>query len=769
MRSALTLELIGCRKEPALRPYLWSLVTKTQLGGWVSNSVNGVQLVLEGDDLVIAHFLRSLPDKITRWFRIEKINLLKRENLPDDTPLKPFRLVGPVFYDELVSPDRAPCTSCKAEMLNPSSRFYRYPFLSCKECGSRYSTTLQAGNSRGMSSFRLFPICKTCAGESRGYPLLCCPECGPTAFLIRGNGEPVPAEDPIAAAAQALTEGKIVAVKNYDGFVILGDPSHPDVIRTIRERKQQFEKPISFYVNDLETVRKYCDCSLEEEQLLSAPAAPVVLFRLKPESIDNPELYCPDHPGTIGMQFPPTGMLYLLMQSCPDGDGGFQPFEKLAFTGGPIPVDPEDAGGDDDLAEVCRIADLILMHDLKIWHSSGPSVQSRHPELGLQTHRRSSGIAPQPLLLRRPVKRTVLALGADSCASVSLGFKNKIISSHQMGTIQTERNSKALSHAAEQLALMYARIPEMIVCDMDHTSFSAKMGEELSDRYRIPLTTVQRHQANALSGMVEHSLPEALALVWDGGAYGPDGTIWGAELLEVSHTRFRRLATFAPVPMNPPRERSLRPAFLLTRYLDQNGVELTPRLAELLNISLPLYREWKQMDSQSQMTATHAALTLFDAVSAVVGIASPAKKYEQQAILRLEHVLANGYDPVRAEQLKQKFQFKLEEDDLLQVDWSPLFSDPERFYQFRAESAGDLSAAFLLSVTDAAFRMVEYGASASKCRNVLLSGKAFVSPTLTLSVKKRLEAAGFRVYRHEQTSSDESSVSIGQALFGGMA
>ena len=116
---------------------------------------------------------------------------------------------------------------------------------------------------------------------------------------------------------------------------------------------------------------------------MSSPAAPLVLLRLKPESSIDTELYCPDHPSSIGIQFPPSGLVYLLMQSKPDGNGGFHPFEKLAFTGGPIPVDPEDAGGDDDLAEVCRLADLILMHDLKIWQSSGPSVQSYQPGLGI--------------------------------------------------------------------------------------------------------------------------------------------------------------------------------------------------------------------------------------------------------------------------------------------------------------------------------------------------------------------------------------------------
>ena len=100
MRSALTIELIGNIKEPAMRPYLWSLVTKTSLGGWVANTLSGVQLMLEGDDAELTTFLRSLPNKVTRWFRIRTIKLVKREILPDNAPIKPFRLIGPVFYNE---------------------------------------------------------------------------------------------------------------------------------------------------------------------------------------------------------------------------------------------------------------------------------------------------------------------------------------------------------------------------------------------------------------------------------------------------------------------------------------------------------------------------------------------------------------------------------------------------------------------------------------------------------------------------------------------
>ena len=768
MKSAVTLELTGECKVPAFRPFLWSLITKTSLGGWISNSVDGVQLRLEGDDLDITLFLRSFPDKISRWFRLKSIRLLKKESLPETAQPGPFRLVGPVFYDGLIQPDRAPCASCKEKMLDPASRFYRYPFLICNDCGPRYSAALLAGDGRETTAFRTFPQCKTCENEPETHPLLSCPDCGPSVFLITGDGDFVPSEDPIAAAASALKEGKIVAVKNYDGFVILCDPDHPEALRRLRERKRQFDKPISLYVNHLDTVKKYCECSPEEEALLDSPFVPVVLFRLKKDASLDTGALCPDHPGTIGLQFPPTGLIHLLMHGSPDGNGGFVPFEKLAFSGGPVPVNPEDAGGDEDLDEVCRISDLILMHDLKIWHNGGPSVQTIHPELGLRTIRRSCGIAPLPLLLRRPLKRVILALGADSCATVALGFKNKIIASHQIGNIQSERNESSLSLTAEQLALMFARIPEMIVCDMDSSSHSARMGEALSGRYRIPLITVQRHHANALACMVEHQLHDSLALVWDAGAHGLDGSIWGAELLEINPGVFRRMATFSPVQMNWSGSRLPRPVQLLSRYLKQCGIDSSSVQTESGDIPHKAYQDFLRSGDQLELTGCHSALALFDAVSAAVGLASPVRNYDQQEILRSENMLARGFDPGTAERLKQEFPFRLQEKDILFVDWTPFFQRAEHFPRLRKEAQGNLAAAFLMSAAEAALGMVQYGAARSKCRTVILSGRAFLSPTLTFFVKNKLESAGFKVCCHIQTSPDESSVSIGQALAGGM-
>jgi hydrogenase maturation factor HypF (carbamoyltransferase family) len=191
-------------------------------------------------------------------------------------------------------------------------------------------------------------------------------------------------------------------------------------------------------------------------------------------------------------------------------------------------------------------------------------------------------------------------------------------------------------------------------------------------------------------------------------------------------------------------------------------------LAELLEIPEKEYQEWRNSESFSDTTETHAALTLFDAVAAAIGIGVPVKHYGQQILLRMEHAVSCGYDDAEAVKLMEKFPFQVRNDDLMMIDWLPFFRQISNLKTLRSHSPGDLTAAFFHSAAEAALQMVLYGSGFTPCRDVVLSGKAFLSPTLTGFVMERLENAGFQVYCHEVSSPDESSASIGQAIAGGM-
>ena len=66
--------------------------------------------------------------------------------------------------------------------------------------------------------------------------------------------------------------------------------------------------------------------------------------------------------------------------------------------------------------------------------------------------------------------------------------------------------------------------PEAVACDLHPDYLSTRWAVE----QELPLVEVQHHHAHAAACLAEHDgVGEALALVFDGTGYGPDGTHWG--------------------------------------------------------------------------------------------------------------------------------------------------------------------------------------------------------------------------------------------------
>jgi hydrogenase maturation protein HypF len=89
--------------------------------------------------------------------------------------------------------------------------------------------------------------------------------------------------------------------------------------------------------------------------------------------------------------------------------------------------------------------------------------------------------------------------------------------------------------------------PEIIAFDMHPDYLSTVHAKE---QQRIRKVEVQHHHAHIVSCMAEHKLDgEVIGLAFDGTGYGPDGTIWGGEVLVAAAKQFKRVAHLAYVPM----------------------------------------------------------------------------------------------------------------------------------------------------------------------------------------------------------------------------
>ena len=88
--------------------------------------------------------------------------------------------------------------------------------------------------------------------------------------------------------------------------------------------------------------------------------------------------------------------------------------------------------------------------------------------------------------------------------------------------------------------------PELVAHDLHPEYLSAKFARDLD----LPTLAVQHHHAHVAACMVEHRRRDpVVALAFDGLGYGPDGTLWGGELLVAGFEGFERVGHLRPVPM----------------------------------------------------------------------------------------------------------------------------------------------------------------------------------------------------------------------------
>src|SRR5262249_16623444 len=129
-----------------------------------------------------------------------------------------------------------------------------------------------------------------------------CPGCGPRISIS------------ISQTAQAIREGRVLALKGIGGFQLLVDARNDAAVRRLRERKARDCKPMAVIAPTIESIKMYCDVSESEESMLRSPAAPIVLLRRRTQG-DLAESVAPASP-FFGMMLPYSPLHHLLLREC---------------------------------------------------------------------------------------------------------------------------------------------------------------------------------------------------------------------------------------------------------------------------------------------------------------------------------------------------------------------------------------------------------------------------------------------------------------------
>ena len=217
----------GTVQGVGFRPYVYRLAGELGVAGHVLNDSRGVVVEVEAPAETVERFLARLPAEAPPLATVERVTAEQLEELGElgfsirDSPAGGEPRAA-------VTPDSATCSDCLAELFDPADRRFRYPFTNCTNCGPRFTIVRDVPYDRPSTTMAGFTMCPACRAEyedpaDRRFHAQpnACPDCGPRVCLTYAGGDAFvepDAGDAVEAAARALRDGAIVAVKGIGGY-----------------------------------------------------------------------------------------------------------------------------------------------------------------------------------------------------------------------------------------------------------------------------------------------------------------------------------------------------------------------------------------------------------------------------------------------------------------------------------------------------------------------------------------------------------------------
>lgn len=742
--ARLKLVIRGAVQGVGFRPFIYRLALEMGLRGWVSNSAQGVFIEVESERETLALFIRRIEDEKPTISFIQSLE----SSFADPVGFTSFE-IRPSMQGEksaLVLPDIATCPECLREIKDPANRRYRYPFTNCTNCGPRYTIIQSLPYDRPSTTMSRFAMCPECLAEYRD-PLdrrfhaqpNACAKCGPHLELWDSEGHKLSTADvALTSAAEAIRAGQIVAVKGLGGFHLLVDARNEKAVLELRKRKRREEKPLAVMYPSLEAVKVPCEVDGLEERLLRSPESPIVLLRTLSKSRELAMSIAPGNP-YLGVMLPYTPLHHLLMAELQ--------FPVVATSGNlsdePICIDEQEA-----LRRLHGIADVFLVHDRPIVRHVDDSIVRIvvGRELVL---RRARGFAPLPVRSEQELP-PVLAVGAHQKNTIAAAVGPQVFLSQHIGDLETREAFQAFENVIASFKNLYEFEPRMLACDL-HPNY---MSTQYAQRQELQLVGVQHHYAHVLSCMSENAVPApVLGVAWDGSGYGPDGTIWGGEFLEISETSFHRAAHLRTFRL-PGGEKAIKePRRVAIGLLyEVYGAALFER-----DDLLPLLAFTEQervvirtmLERGINAPVTSSAGRLFDAVAAILGLRQRVR-FEGQAAMELEFAANDSTT-------QASYTCVVRGERSRGIDWAPMIR--QMLSDLRLELPRALIAR---KFHNTLAEMMLAVAEESGHERIALTGGCFQNKLLTELAVQKLEGAGFRVYWHQRIPPNDGGIALGQ-------
>ncbi len=740
----LSIDIQGLVQGVGFRPFVYRLAQRFRQTGYVANTNTGVRIVIQGEITEQPLFLQALqtekpPAALIQRCDIQEtaVDCFDRFSIADSSDQG--------VVSALVPHDQAPCADCLADLQNPASRFYRYPFTSCSACGPRYSILSALPFDRQTTTMASFSLCPACAQDYHNpadrrfhAQTISCPACGPQLQWLSASGQRLASNaDSLQAAINALQAGQIIALKGVGGFQLCVDATDQAAVERLRQRKQRWHKPLALMVADLASAQQLCQIDELQARLLTSPQAPIVLLNASRNTAIAKSVA--QGSAWLGLMLPASPLHHLLAKAVA---------RPLVITSGNRHHQPLISDDVQAISDLAQVADAFLLHNREITRPLDDAVV--RVIAGQATLLRNGrGYAPS-LIQTATATEPALAVGGHLHNSIALQVGSTLINSQHIGDLDNAGTQKQLVRTVSDLQGLYRQTATMLIHDLHPDYFSSRWAVQSPGQHH----PVQHHYAHILSCMAEHQLrPPLLGFAWDGTGLGDDGHYWGSEALLIHQQGYQRLAHLRPFALlggDKAAQQPFRSAFVLLSALYGEQInDDYPCLQQIPTEDRLLFQQMLKRKLNCPLTSS--AGRLFDAIASLLDICH-INHYQGQAAMALEQ---------RADQSDSTSQYPFAISDSVPalIDWQPMIC--ALLADLPQQSTAEIAARFHNTL---AAIIVEIARRAG-VKSVALSGGCFQNAHLTGKAIKLLSQAGFIVYRHQHIPPNDGGLAVGQ-LYG---